>query len=541
MSRLRIFTNPVDGHDNVLHVRTDRVLEVFKYIKKKHPQARIYLQPACAHNDVTPTNKIDEASLLMLSKKHDFDVVCEAGEPATIIAVVSLVVSLAFSIYTILTMPDANKGIEKSSSNNKLGNRENTQRIGGRIPDPYGTVLAIPDLIAPPLRYFQNNVEIEECLMCLGRGYYEISDVKEGETSINQIDGESVSVYDPNQSLDTTTPMYRYGDVLNYAPLVGKQSRSITGQTLLNPSSARVVENNITFSYPNVINVATTAFVNGETISIEGAQYGVKDQLLSGTVDVGLDYVLTVATSTDIYQPQNFKGLTIQALLIDDPVEGTLDLAGVYEVSNIAKSGSAGSWVYEISLVNPQAVNQNFLKMTEAASSSISGTLTDNIDSMDLDGTYTININSGTSITLSAPDAINPDWLKLQNWGSTAGNMVGLYGSQENWLGWYETDTEGDQIFANFNAPQGLYHIGEKGYKEVIGVQLEMEYQLLDSNGSPTGSIYSISENLFGNPQSIASPVGLTLKATLEPYRVCRRVNILRDYPDDKTKLYPRN
>ncbi|EPG37789.1 BASS family bile acid:Na+ symporter [Acinetobacter colistiniresistens] len=27
----------------------------------------------------------------------------------------------------------------------------------------------------------------------------------------------------------------------------------------------------------------------------------------------------------------------------------------------------------------------------------------------------------------------------------------------------------------------------------------------------------------------------------LEPYRVCRRVNILRDYPDDKTKLYPRN
>ncbi|OYM51596.1 peptidyl-prolyl cis-trans isomerase, partial [Acinetobacter baumannii] len=25
-----------------------------------------------------------------------------------------------------------------------------------------------------------------------------------------------------------------------------------------------------------------------------------------------------------------------------------------------------------------------------------------------------------------------------------------------------------------------------------------------------------------------------------EPYRVCRRVNILRDYPDDKTKLYPR-
>ncbi|RSC81386.1 hypothetical protein EGT42_08245 [Acinetobacter haemolyticus] len=30
-------------------------------------------------------------------------------------------------------------------------------------------------------------------------------------------------------------------------------------------------------------------------------------------------------------------------------------------------------------------------------------------------------------------------------------------------------------------------------------------------------------------------------KLPIEPYRVCRRVNILRDYPDDKTKLYPRN
>ncbi|RSC80804.1 hypothetical protein EGT42_04805 [Acinetobacter haemolyticus] len=33
----------------------------------------------------------------------------------------------------------------------------------------------------------------------------------------------------------------------------------------------------------------------------------------------------------------------------------------------------------------------------------------------------------------------------------------------------------------------------------------------------------------------------LEIRKQGEPYRVCRRVNILRDYPDDKTKLYPRN
>ena len=29
------------------------------------------------------------------------------------------------------------------------------------------------------------------------------------------------------------------------------------------------------------------------------------------------------------------------------------------------------------------------------------------------------------------------------------------------------------------------------------------------------------------------------LSLRIEPYRVCRRVNILRDYPDDKIKIYP--
>ena len=43
---------------------------------------------------------------------------------------------------------------------------------------------------------------------------------------------------------------------------------------------------------------------------------------------------------------------------------------------------------------------------------------------------------------------------------------------------------------------------------------------------------------------SIRAPKGILITTeidTNEPYRVCRRVNILRDYSDEKTKLYPRN
>ncbi|WP_171294100.1 hypothetical protein [Acinetobacter colistiniresistens] len=42
-------------------------------------------------------------------------------------------------------------------------------------------------------------------------------------------------------------------------------------------------------------------------------------------------------------------------------------------------------------------------------------------------------------------------------------------------------------------------------------------------------------------PLLISSMTLLIMQTVTEPYRVCRRVNILRDYPDDKTKLYPRN
>ena len=57
-------------------------------------------------------------------------------------------------------------------------------------------------------------------------------------------------------------------------------------------------------------------------------------------------------------------------------------------------------------------------------------------------------------------------------------------------------------------------------------------------------SIYRILGTLIGAIFAIAVMphlVNTPWLFTFEPYRVCRRVNILRDYADEKTKLYPRN
>ncbi|MFW1938485.1 hypothetical protein ACG9XX_14240 [Acinetobacter baumannii] len=44
---------------------------------------------------------------------------------------------------------------------------------------------------------------------------------------------------------------------------------------------------------------------------------------------------------------------------------------------------------------------------------------------------------------------------------------------------------------------------------------------------------------LNGNGMLKPKPVETSAIFPNEPYRVCRRVNILRDYPDDKIKIYP--
>ena len=509
MSRLRIITNPVDAKEGILHVRTDKVLETFTQVKNKHPQARIYIQPACAQNDVTPTNKVDEASLQMLAKNNDFDIVCQAGEAATIIAVVSLVVSLAMTVYTLLTMPKPQNGMDQSSANNQLGQRQNKARIGGRIPDIYGTVKAYPDLIAPPYRYYENDTEVEEILTVLGRGYYDVAQFKEGDTSITQIPSMSVSAYDPGMSITSSTPMYRHGDVLNYAPLVAKQSVSIVDRELPQPNKELVANDTMTFTGPNIINITGADFNAGDKIILDGAVFGLPDELLSGTTNLDFtNKVLTIASTTNIVDPQNFKLLEVQVFSVADPINGALNLAGNYPVLNIVKSGS---YVYQISLDAPESVNQNWLLLTADNSAVMSANLTRNIANIDLDGEYTISTVEESKIILSAPDAINPDWLKID--GTIGGELVVLYGSQDNWQGWYESYGSHDSIIVNFYAPQGLYYIGKKGWKGKIDIEVALEYQQIDDTGAPIGLSTLQTAWLYGRPGGErTNPIGMTMK-----------------------------
>ncbi|RFC81205.1 hypothetical protein C9E89_023105, partial [Acinetobacter sichuanensis] len=192
---------------------------------------RIYHGSVAQQNDVTP---IDERGFRNLQALDgEFYVVIRSGVMGwdDIILYAVMAITAAFSIYTYMTMPKP-QNQSPQSPNNDLASRQNQIRLNGRIPDIYGTLLSYPDLISVTYTFYnEKGVEVERSLLCIGRGYYQIHNMKDAETEVSDIPGTSISVYDPFTDI-TGTPIYKNGRTFTDTPMAVAISDSITGQVL---------------------------------------------------------------------------------------------------------------------------------------------------------------------------------------------------------------------------------------------------------------------------------------------------------------------
>lgn len=542
--KLRIYPNELDPTE-YSEKEYECLLKDWLNIREEYPEARLYKDSICAQNDVTPKTK--EEALQLLYADGDYFVLCHAGEPLTIFLVVVTVLSAALAIYTYMNMPEI-PDQASGSGNNSLASRQNKHRTSERVPDIYGNVKSIPDLIAPLYRYYADNVQVEEALLSIGTGYFEIDpdQIKEGETPINTIEGASLSVYEPN-TLTTGNAQIQIGEVFNDPPIVAKQVSSVDGkQKLISPNNAMKVYKGVSFN-GNTVSVSGSTvqgkldkyswdsitaaflyqsqnayadfndhFVNGEQIIIENAIYGsAPNSNISGTTDVSATGILTIASSVNISDPDSYKKIRISSLTIDDPVEGQLNLAGEYSVSSITKTGSTGAWFYEVELAsNYMETNINFGRMSADGTGILSAVLTDHDENIDLSGTYTISSVSANDITLVNPASVNPDWLLLssltqQQIADMLGRSITFKGTSENFIGWYyagNKDTEG--MMLNFLAANGIYE-GDKAKQVAIEVHCQ---QVVD--GVPTGQIYKTGLVMQGKANN-RDQVGATVREAL--------------------------
>lgn len=273
-------------------------------------------------NEVTPKNAHDLKQLDFLPGTF---IVIEnpKGMPALIAAIVSIVLSVAIAF--LMPAPSiaqtTQNNNQSSSANNELSNRENKMRVNGRIADIYGAAWDTPDLIAVPYKVYENNVEVEHLVGCIGRGHYHIKGAYDGETNIVDIAGASVEVFRPGVDIVSGQPYFSLGSEITTPPLTVQHQNSVNGQ-ILRPADTQSLEgtNYLQFAYPNEILRAaanntdlTTKFVSNDRVEISNASFTYNGQ--------------------------------------------TYDLNGTYSVLSVADDRMA--------LSNPAAVNPNWLKLKE--------------------------------------------------------------------------------------------------------------------------------------------------------------------------------
>lgn len=413
--------------------------------------------------------------------------------------------------------------VAPGSPNNELSARQNSARVNGRIPYIVGELRSTPDLIALPYSFYNSDGKEEEhCLMCIGTGYYQILDCRDGDTPVTDIADAAVSVYDPETDI-TSAAIYQVGEAFTDAPLYTIKSSSINGQTLDTPAERKLESTNLYFEYPNLIKSRVPVDFTGllavnDSVSIYGAEFGVSDAGLSGAATVDTGSLISFETTLDLSSPNDYKGLLLTAATFVISGSG-VNLSGQYEVASIVKTTVLGGFKYSITLSNPAFVNPNWSAVTGPVTATIGATLNNNDGAIDLDEVYTVQSVSSSAITLVNPVAINSDWDKVNELPghSTVALTadISLDKMDSRWVGWHSIIMpEATGIMANFSYPQGLYWTSKKGRVDPHRSEIVIEYQMLDTDGDPIGGIFTKNDFRY---QLIKDGFGVTLKIDL-PY-----------------------
>ena len=146
-----------------------------------------------------------------ISRAKTVKIVIEAGglEAGAIIAIISIVMSVASAVYAIISM---NRMSAKAQAETKQGSsiydvnaQGNQVNLNNTIPENFGYFKRYPDYLADRHVFYRNNRQFVDMILCQGVGQYaragDNSDVFVGETPISELDGCQLAIYEPGQEM----------------------------------------------------------------------------------------------------------------------------------------------------------------------------------------------------------------------------------------------------------------------------------------------------------------------------------------------------
>lgn len=270
--------DPFDIHKYELY-ETDDLLKFLETKYDKFPASgRIYHNNVSLANDVTPKTEDDIDRLSRLDGQ--FFVLIYPADPVTIVIGVIAVVATAATAFLlkpkIPTLASTDLQTEVGSSNNQLGSRQNKANLNGRIPDIYGQVRSTPDLIMLPYSYFDDTgTEYELSYMCVGRGEYDITSIREGKSPFTSAMG-GYAFYGPGNQPNSGSPFLTGGQAITDTIFNYNRLADLNGDTLPAPgtgslvlgSSPTVDYKSVGFTYKRIINSTTGATIDTDNLII---------------------------------------------------------------------------------------------------------------------------------------------------------------------------------------------------------------------------------------------------------------------------------
>ena len=366
------------------------------------------------------------------------------------------------------------------SPNNVLSDRKNTARVLGRIPDIYGNVRAFPDLLAKPYIVYRNHRETEVAYMCVGRGSYSITDIRDGDMLVGQIEGMSTAVYPPGEIPGVGIPAFEIGEHISDPVYIVKQADGINGQTLLPPNA---------FTFIGDIPNPESNVWGFTTFKNDGAGFGIIT--LGGTDDEVLEKV-KVGDKLDILfppdhitagiglDPSNFNSFSTTGL--NRPMKLYQDGAG--SIPHLTGVGADAVTVLEVRTGIPLQTNSVRVQIPPSKQSEW-----DKIDIFTAALSFPGEIgNGGCLITPQDSEWIGPVFVEQS-----------VVAPREQ------------MIMCNFVAQQGLYADDGKTIK-TINVRIEVELTPADNSGAPTGAPIQLETIGVVGTFSNRSTRGVTLK-----------------------------
>ncbi len=229
MIRVRLYDSPfAPAAPRVFEVESLAEWLLDHYGPAPDVTVQIFRGEPCAENEISR-----DARAILAGDCAEYVVLQSPGaQYYAVIAIVSAIIAVAAIVLMPKPVMPSNVNRTQQSPNNALGNRENKVRLLERVEDIYGTVKSIPSLMMPTYNKYIQHAKFEYGYYCVGRGYYDIDEVRDGDTLIADIDGASAAFYAPFTSPNSGTPMLQIGAPIGDGVVTAKRAIEVDGITL---------------------------------------------------------------------------------------------------------------------------------------------------------------------------------------------------------------------------------------------------------------------------------------------------------------------